>query len=358
MPKTFILKGGEVERGELLARLCSFGGDDGVDDRKLRVGVVGLGKMGLVHASVLSVLPSVEVVALCEKSGMLRRFFRKVFKNVLLVDNVLGFSDGNLDVVYVTTPVPSHFMVARVVYSSKIASNLFVEKTLAGRFSESRELCALARESAGVNMVGYLRRFYVTFGKAKSLLEQGSIGELSSFRAYAYSSDFVVEKNAESSAVRGGVLCDLGCYAMDLALWFFGDVEVKPESVVRVSGVDREEAVRFELCRKDGFSGVCDVSWLIKDYRMPEIGFSVEGSKGVVQVNDDSVELRLNDGSSRRWLRHDLSDSVPFWLAAPEYYREDEYFVRCVLEGRDAEPSFNSASKVDRMIDGVQGMLG
>lgn len=36
----------------------------------LRVAVVGLGKMGLLHASILNVLSNVKLTAVCEKSGM------------------------------------------------------------------------------------------------------------------------------------------------------------------------------------------------------------------------------------------------------------------------------------------------
>jgi len=42
-------------------------------DKKLRVAVIGLGKMGLLHAGILSVLPDVELVALCEKSARAKK---------------------------------------------------------------------------------------------------------------------------------------------------------------------------------------------------------------------------------------------------------------------------------------------
>ena len=90
---------------------------------------------------------------------------------------------------------------------------------------------------------------------------------------------------------------------------------------------------------------------------MPEVGFTVEGSEGTVTVNDDWVELRLRGGVSSRWYRQDLNDNVPFWLGLPEYYREDEYFVRCLRGGRESEPCFESASKVDKMIEDVKGKL-
>jgi hypothetical protein len=62
----------------------------------------------------------------------------------------------------------------------------------------------------------------------------------------------------------------------------------------------------------------------------------------------------LNDGKSTKWYRHDLDDKVNFLLGVPEYYREDEYFVKSALSGNTTEPSFFNASKVDYIIDQVK----
>ncbi|MDH5771199.1 MAG: hypothetical protein OEZ25_07935, partial [Candidatus Bathyarchaeota archaeon] len=90
----------------------------------------------------------------------------------------------------------------------------------------------------------------------------------------------------------------------------------------------------------------------------PEFLLLIKGSKGIMRVNDDKLELKLDDGKSFTWYRHDLNDNVFFWLGASEYVREDEYFVRSVLEGRSAEPSFYTASKVDYIIDQVRCRAG
>jgi predicted dehydrogenase len=96
----------------------------------------------------------------------------------------------------------------------------------------------------------------------------------------------------------------------------------------------------------------------MKDYRMPEVGFEIEGSRGILEVNDDRVRYALQNGERRTWFRHDLNDNVPFWLASPEYFREDKYFIDCVLQKAKAEPSFESASKVDKMIAEVRKNCG
>ncbi|MEM2739030.1 MAG: Gfo/Idh/MocA family oxidoreductase, partial [Candidatus Bathyarchaeia archaeon] len=205
-----------------------------------------------------------------------------------------------------------------------------------------------------VNMVGYMRRFSVTFMKAKSLLNEGVIGKPLSFKAYAYSTDFLgVKGNSKVQTPKEGVVRDLGCHALDLALWFFGDLQVeyaKIESVVNDGSMD---SAHFSVNGLAGVVGEFNVSWCVDGYRMPEVGFMIEGSEGSLNVNDDELEIILKNGKRQKWLRHDLGDFVGFWLGSPEYYREDESFVRAILQGGMVEPCFETAAKVDRLIDEV-----
>lgn len=318
-----------------------------------KVAVVGLGKMGLVHASVLSVLPGVTVIAVCEKSRLIRRFARKMFKGVEVVDDVEKLEKLGINAVYVTTPIPSHFSVVKAVYEQRIASNVFVEKTLAQNYDQSQQLSETARRLGGVNMVGYLRRFYVTFNKARELMLEDELGRITSFRAFAYSSDFLGTKNEQKTTVsRGGVLRDLGCHAVDLALWFFGDIQMISGQPTQADG-HSENRVKFKV-EGSALEGEFDISWCMEDYRLPEVRFSIVGSRGSLEVNDDLVRLVSKGGQSSLWYRHDLYDSVPFLLGLPEYYREDLHFADCVSKGCKADPDFSAASKVDKIINDVE----
>jgi predicted dehydrogenase len=318
---------------------------------RLRVAVVGLGKMGLLHASILNVLPNVELAALCDKSTMILKFCKKVFHKVRIVDDVTSLTSSDIDMVYVTTPVFSHSVVAKNVYLKGISRNLFVEKTLASTYDEAKELCELAKSFGGISMVGYMKRFAVTFRKAKDLLNQETLGQAISFEAYAYSSDFLGSK--KSSRSRGGALRDLGCHVVDLALWFFGDLQVDSVELRSPAEIGSETSVYFSVRNSNGLEGEFNVSQCMENYRLPEVGLLIRGSKGVAKVNDDRVDLNTNDGKSFRWYRHDLNDNVVFWLGEPAYFREDQYFAKSVLEGCKVEPCFYTASKVDYIIDQV-----
>jgi len=319
----------------------------------LRVAVVGLGKMGLLHASILNMMPNVEVVVLCDKSSLLLKFVNKLFRGSQTVKDVEELSDLDIDCAYVTTPIPSHYPVVSSLYSNKVTRNLFVEKTLADSWDKARELTELAETCGGINMVGYMKRFAVTFQKAKNLLNQGTIGEIASFDACAYSSDFAdIKKGSKGSGSRGGVLSDLGSHVIDLALFFFDAFEVSSATVESIGDGGCEDSAQFTV-KKPGLGGQFNVSWCMDNYHMPHFGLEIRGDKGTISVDDDKVELML-DGKSKKWYRHDLDDNVNFMLGVPEYYREDEYFVNSVLSGNKTELGFLTASKVDYIINQVQ----
>jgi predicted dehydrogenase len=320
----------------------------------LRAAVIGLGKMGILHACILNVIPGVKLVALCEKSALMRRLASKALMGVRIVDDVEKLSGLDLDFVYITTPIPSHFSIAKTIYTSRISRCLFVEKTLGASSDEAEKLCELAENYGGTNAVGYMKRFSVTFRKALSLLKLGVLGDVISFSAYSYSSDFVdVKKGSGIGGSRGGVLGDLGSHVVDLALWFFGDFQVESALLKSLNRSASEDHVNFKVKGSRNLEGVFDISWCIPGYRMPESGLIIKGSKGSLEVNDDEVDLQ-SSGQLQRWYRPELNDNVDFLICGPEYFREDKSFVESVRNGSSAKPDFRTASKVDWLLDQVK----
>jgi len=318
----------------------------------MKAAVIGVGKMGLVHASVLNTLPNIELIAFCDKSALIRRFLAGIVGKIRVFADVERVLDLDVDIIYVTTPIPSHYSVIKEIYSLRKPVNIFVEKTLASNYDDSLKLCELARDSKGVKMVGYMKRFAVTFQKARELVNQDAIGQISSFGAHAYSSDFFgVKEASKMPSNRGGVLSDLGSHVIDLALWLFGDFEV--QSTGQPGVTDIQNTVNFKVRNDDQIEGTFDVSWCKEGYHVPEFGILIKGSKGKIVVDDDVVRLEPASGQSIQWHRQDLNDNVGFLLGAPEYFREDEYFVESILNGVNAEPSFVTASKVDYIIGKV-----
>ena len=309
-----------------------------------------MGKMGLLHASLLSSLPDIKVSAICESKRALVWYARKLFNGVTVVDKIQGLAKLNLDAVLISIPIPSHSKVINAIYSIGI-HNIFVEKTLAANAEESVRICELAQKGGGVNMVGYMARYAVTFRKAKELIDAGVIGKIVSFKGYTYASDFV--GIPDKAALRGGVIRDLGSHVIDLSFWYFGDLEVELATVEPKLPLNGECSGNIRVNCPNSIKGEFDISWCKKGYRIPEYGLTISGVNGSIEVNNDSVSM-INNDQKQTWYRADLNDNVAFLLGAPEYYREDAAFANAIQNKYQAEPDFLTASKVDCFIDRVK----
>lgn len=318
--------------------------------RDVKVGIIGLGKMGLLHASILSMIPQVQLVALSDKSLIMRKFAKKALKKPLITDKLEDMAKLALDIVYVTTPIPSHYKIIKEIYNKNIAPNVFSEKTLTSSYAQSEELCALSKLK-GVSMVGYMKRFSVTFRAAKKLLDSGCLGSVTSFEANAYSSDFFGVDRTNISSARGSVLEDLGSHVLDLSLWFFNDKMLSAK--ILSCELSNGDTAQFEVASGD-FRGKFDISWVKEGYRMPEFALCIKCTSGWIRVDDNLMEIHTNGLTPKKLYRHDLNDHVPFYLGDSEYYREDQYFICCVISGKIPDLSFESAKQVDQLIEKVK----
>jgi predicted dehydrogenase len=326
-----------------------------VKSEELKVGVIGLGKMGVMHACLLNTFPNVKVAALCDKSQLMRILAKRVFGDCLVTGQLEDLANLNLAAIYILTPIPSHYSIIKKIIELNIAPNLFVEKTLTSNFVQSKELYTLKRNHQNTNMVGYMKRFGVTFNKAKTLLDQQILGQLIFFDAYAFSSDFAdLPEGSLVSAARGGALEDLGSHVADLALWYFGDLNVTSANTDFKIAQNSADSVNFEVAGPNLLKGKFSVSWSKKGYHMPEFGLKIEGTAGKLFVNDDELRLEINHETPKIWYRQDLNDNVGFLLGGSEYYRENEHFIKSVLSGTVPISDFESAIKVDHLLDQVR----
>ena len=98
----------------------------------LNVGVIGMGKMGILHTGILAALDDTNVVAVAEKDSTLHNYL----KNILNESNIQIYEA--LDLVYITTPVSLHSRMVNDCIDNNI--NFFVEKPLVSNMEECKSL--------------------------------------------------------------------------------------------------------------------------------------------------------------------------------------------------------------------------
>ncbi len=93
-----------------------------------------------------------------------------------LSDPTQVFSDQSIDAVVISTPTSSHFDLVRAALDA--GKHVFVEKPITDSVTHARELCESADQSNLILMVGHVFLFNPAITAAKSLIDQGDLGEL------------------------------------------------------------------------------------------------------------------------------------------------------------------------------------
>jgi predicted dehydrogenase len=103
---------------------------------RLRVGVVGVGYLGRIHAKIYSAMPDVQLVGVCDVNA-------ETAGQVASQHGCEAFRDpaalvGKVDAVSIVTPTSLHLETARPYLDAGV--HMLIEKPLAPTFEESKVL--------------------------------------------------------------------------------------------------------------------------------------------------------------------------------------------------------------------------
>jgi predicted dehydrogenase len=146
------------------------------DGARLRVGIVGTGFMGGVHARAIArsraELVAVASSSLAEAEAAARRW--GVVGGARSVPDVLTGTD--IDAVHICTP--NHLHASQVEVALKAGKHVICEKPLATNRDDAQRLVDLARERDLVAAVPYVYRFYGSVREARARIRRGDAGSL------------------------------------------------------------------------------------------------------------------------------------------------------------------------------------
>lgn len=125
--------------------------------KKLRIGVVGLGKLGALHASIYKNLPDVHLATVCdinEKTAKsigtsLKIPWYKDYRDLIKLDLV--------DAVSIVTPTYLHHKIAKAFLKNGV--HLLIEKPITKTLQEARDLVKLGERNSLIIQVGHVERF-------------------------------------------------------------------------------------------------------------------------------------------------------------------------------------------------------
>jgi predicted dehydrogenase len=173
---------------------------------KIRLGVIGAGHLGRIHAKLARQVEEVELVAVVDPSPEARRLCEADGSTPVLSD----YHDllGKLDAAIVATPTRFHHAVSLDLLERGI--HLLVEKPLATSVAEADEMLEVATRRGAILQVGHIERFNPAWNQpaVAPLVREPKYIEASRCSGFTFRSTDI------------GVVLDLMIHDLDLILYF------------------------------------------------------------------------------------------------------------------------------------------
>ena len=121
----------------------------------LRIGVIGVGHLGALHAKMLSAIPTANLVGVFDTDPEKAR--KAAAENGTTACATLDELLGQVEAVTVATTTTTHFEIAGQAIARGL--HVFLEKPITQTVAEANQLCALAGGRKLVVQVGHIERF-------------------------------------------------------------------------------------------------------------------------------------------------------------------------------------------------------
>jgi len=327
----------------------------------LKVALIGAGKMGISHLSILGAHPDVEVVGVCDTSKMVNDFLTKYGQFNCFTDYKKMVDEVNPQAVFVAVPTKFHYSIIKDLVEKNV--HVFAEKPFCLTVAQGEELVKLAASKKIVNQIGYHNKFVGTFSEVRKIVKSGALGDIYHFIGEAYG-PVVTRKKQDTwrsdPAEGGGCLLDYASHVIDLINDILSPVAASKGSLLKsVYSSNVEDAVYSLLELSSGVSGVLSVNWSDDTYRKMSTTVTVIGTKG--KIISDANELKVffkesnfPDGYSKGWnVKYitDVTEEVDFYLRGEEYSAQVDYFIKAATgKVPNTINTFETAWYTDRAI--------
>jgi predicted dehydrogenase len=328
----------------------------------IRIGVVGLGKMGLSHLAMINAHPAVVVGGVCDMAGYILDVLGKYTGIRTFARFETMLREAELDGVIVATPSMHHGKLVRAALDSNL--HVFCEKPFILDPVEGVELAALAKQKGLVNQVGYHNRFVGAFQEVKNLLDCRAIGSVTHVLAEAYGPVVLRPKGSTWRSQRiegGGCLYDYAAHPINLVNWFLGTPLYVGGTVLNgIFSKETDDEVSCTLYFADDQSAQICVNWSDESHRKMSTKVTVWGTSGRIYADRQEIQVYFRETASlppgyrTGWnIRYttDLTKPVWFYLRGEEYSAQLDYFIDCIRSrATDNVNSFASANVTDRVM--------
>jgi myo-inositol 2-dehydrogenase/D-chiro-inositol 1-dehydrogenase len=301
--------------------------------KQIKLGIIGAGRIGKLHAENLSRNPSVEIKTISDiyvdsikdwSAGLGVQHVTDDYQDII--------NDPEIDAVFICSSTDTHTQF--IIEAAEAGKHIFCEKPISFDIAKTKQALEAVKKAGVKLQTGFNRRFDHNFKRVHDIVHEGKIGDPHIIKVTSRDPE---PPPAEYIKVSGGIFIDMAIHDFDMARYLSGsDVEeVYVQGAVLVDPVfgqygDIDTAV-ITLKFKNGSIGVIDNS------RKAVYGYDqrveVFGSKGCITVKNDfpnSAELTTTEGVY-------LDKPKYFFLERynESYIEETKEFIDCILNDKE-----------------------
>lgn len=302
--------------------------------RKLRIGVIGAGRIGKLHSNNLATrVPNAELAAISDVyEPAAKELAEKLGVPNYYNDYHKILEDPTIDAVFICSSTDTHSPIS--IEAAKAGKHIFCEKPIDHDLDKIKAVLEEVKKAGVKYQVGFNRRFDRNFKHVHEVVQSGGIGDVQIVK--------VTSRDPEAPPlsyvkVSGGIFVDMTIHDFDMVRYLSGS-EVEEVSAVGACLVNPEigQAGDVDTCIitlkfANGALGVIDNS------RQAVYGYDqrieVFGSKGCITADNETpnnTTLYTADG---------VQKEKPLWFFLERYndafIAEENSFVDACLNGTD-----------------------
>lgn len=330
-----------------------------MEKEKLKIGIIGLGRMGLMHCAIFNSLPESEVVAVVDPAMFPAKPLHmlnpalKVYKDAHKL-----FRNEQIDGVLIASPVGYHIENALECVRNNIP--FLIEKPLAVNAKQAEPLLTALDGKTLTNMIGYMARNIESFKVGKEIIDAGALGSILYVKGTVYVSQLFKQGKGwryDPEVSGGGVLESQGSHLLDLLYWYFGPVKKVCADNLSLYSQGIEDFSHAILNFENGLKGWIDASWSVRFKRKMELKLDILGENGSLVINDDTVDLFLDNDTSgykagKTYLSaNDLYKGVCIDIGGSKFTYQDQKFLHGILNKSAISPSVKDGYHIQKIVD-------
>ncbi len=301
---------------------------------KIKVGVIGAGRIGKIHASnIIKNFADVEVKAVADiNADTIRDWAAELGIQHVYADYKKVIEDQDIDAVIICSSTDTHSQIT--IEAAQAGKHIFCEKPIDYDIDRIHQALEAVKVAGVKFQVGFNRRFDHNFKKVRELIQKGSIGDVQIVKVISRDP---TPPPAEYVKVSGGMFLDMTIHDFDMVRYLTGSevIEVYANAAVLVDKAIGEagdvDTALISLKFANGAIGMID------NCRQAVYGYDqrveILGTKGSISVANDTPTTVIV--STERFVSSDKPKYFFLERYMESFEAELKAFFNCIVNDTD-----------------------